>query len=314
MAVWIALVCGILLFLFLYLFVITKVAPANQVRERVQRLQRVRTIDEQARVESENLDKPFSERIVLPFFREVEEQLIRLAPGRIYKMLAVRIMRAGKQNIWSVSAFVSFWMLSSVGFMVVVAFFAFYVKHMVFVRGFALVILALIIGGALPIVFLDGLIAKRRLLMLKQLPDVLDMLCVSVQAGLSFDGAMTKLTDKMHGPLIDECRKMLRDVRMGMTRRLALTNMAERCNIQDIHLFTAAVIQSDRLGVSMSKTLQIQAENMRERRRQNIKEAALKAPIKMLFPLILFILPALFIVVLLPSLLNLAVYFGGFGR
>lgn len=314
MAVWIALVCGILLFLFLYLFVITKVAPANQVRERVQRLQQVRSIDEQARVESENLDKPFSERIVLPFFREVEEQLIRLAPGRIYKMLAVRIMRAGKQNIWSVSAFVSFWMLSSVGFMVVVAFFAFYVKYMVFVRGFALVILALIIGGALPIVFLDGLIAKRRLLMLKQLPDVLDMLCVSVQAGLSFDGAMTKLTDKMHGPLIDECRKMLRDVRMGMTRRLALTNMAERCNIQDIHLFTAAVIQSDRLGVSMSKTLQIQAENMRERRRQNIKEAALKAPIKMLFPLILFILPALFIVVLLPSLLNLAVYFGGFGR
>ncbi len=314
MAVWIALVCGILLFLFLYLFVITKVAPATQVRERVQRLQRARPIDEQARVESENLDKPFSERIVLPFFREVEEQLIRLAPGRIYKMLAVRIMRAGKQNIWSVSAFVSFWMLSSVGFMVVVAFFAFYVKHMVFVRGFALVILALIIGGALPIVFLDGLIAKRRLLMLKQLPDVLDMLCVSVQAGLSFDGAMTKLTDKMHGPLIDECRKMLRDVRMGMTRKLALTNMAERCNIQDIHLFTAAVIQSDRLGVSMSKTLQIQAENMRERRRQNIKEAALKAPIKMLFPLILFILPALFIVVLLPSLLNLAVYFGGFGR
>lgn len=314
MAVWIALVCGILLFLFLYLFVITKVAPANQVRERVQRLQRVRPIDEQARVESENLDKPFSERIVLPFFREVEEQLIRLAPGRIYKMLAIRIMRAGKQNIWSVSAFVSFWMLSSVGFMVVVAFFAFYVKHMVFVRGFALVVLALIIGGALPIVFLDGLIAKRRLLMLKQLPDVLDMLCVSVQAGLSFDGAMTKLADKMHGPLIDECRKMLRDVRMGMTRKLALSNMAERCNIQDIHLFTAAVIQSDRLGVSMSKTLQIQAENMRERRRQNIKEAALKAPIKMLFPLILFILPALFIVVLLPSLLNLAVYFGGFGR
>ncbi|MGL5271815.1 MAG: type II secretion system F family protein [Selenomonadaceae bacterium] len=314
MAVWIALVCGILLFLFLYLFVITKVAPANQVRERVKRLQRVRPIDEQARVESENLDKPFSERIVLPFFREVEEQLIRLAPGRIYKMLAIRIMRAGKQNIWSVSAFVSFWMLSSVGFMVVVAFFAFYVKHMVFVRGFALVVLALIIGGALPIVFLDGLIAKRRLLMLKQLPDVLDMLCVSVQAGLSFDGAMTKLADKMHGPLIDECRKMLRDVRMGMTRKLALSNMAERCNIQDIHLFTAAVIQSDRLGVSMSKTLQIQAENMRERRRQNIKEAALKAPIKMLFPLILFILPALFIVVLLPSLLNLAVYFGGFGR
>jgi tight adherence protein C len=167
------------------------------------------------------------------------------------------------------------------------------------------VLCALILGAALPVVFLDSLIAKRRKLILRQLPEVLDLLCVSVQAGLSFDGAMAKVADKMKGPLIDECTKMLRDIRMGMTRRQALTNMAERCRIQEVHLFTAAVVQSDRLGVSMAKTLVVQSENMRERRRQTVKEQALKAPVKMLFPLAVFIFPALFVVVLLPTVFSI---------
>lgn len=293
------------LFLFFYLFVITKIAPKTQVKERVQRLRRPATLDEQVRFESENLNKPFTERIILPFFHQIEEWMIRIAPGRIYEMLADRIMRAGKQYVWSVNAFVCFWMISSVAFMVVMVFFAFYVKHMAFIQGFALVLCALILGAALPVVFLDSLIAKRRKLILRQLPEVLDLLCVSVQAGLSFDGAMAKVADKMKGPLIDECTKMLRDIRMGMTRRQALTNMAERCRIQEVHLFTAAVVQSDRLGVSMAKTLVVQSENMRERRRQTVKEQALKAPVKMLFPLAVFIFPALFVVVLLPTVFSI---------
>ena len=311
MAVWISLASGFVVFMFFYLFVITKAAPAVKAKERVLRLQKVRSLDEQARIESENLDKPFMERIILPFFQQIERKLIRLAPGRIYQMLAQRIMRAGKQNIWSVTAFVCFWMLSAVACIVLMVFYAFYVKHMIFIQGFALVLLAMVIGATLPMAFLDSLIVNRRRLILRQLPEVLDMLCVSVQAGLSFDGSMTKLADKMQGPLIDECRKMMRDIRMGMTRRLALTNMAERCNIQEIHLFTAAVIQSDRLGVSMSKTLTVQAENVRERRRQTVKEAALKAPIKIMFPLVFFILPALFIVILIPAVLSLIRTLGG---
>jgi tight adherence protein C len=314
MALWIALASGFLLFLFFYFFVITKIAPKTQVKERVQRLRRPSSLDEQVRFESENLDKPFTERIVLPFFHSIEEKIIRLAPGRISEVLAERIMRAGKQHIWSVNAFVCFGMLSSVSFMVVAVFFTFYVKHMVFIQGFSLSIAALVIGGALPVLFLDSLIAKRRKMILRQLPEVLDLLCVSVQAGLSFDGSMTKVADKMKGPLIDECSKMLRDVRMGMTRRVALTNMAERCNIQEMHLFIAAVVQSDRLGVSMSKTLLVQSENMRERRRQTIKEEALKAPIKMLFPLVMFIFPALFVVVLVPILLGLVKNLGTIGK
>ena len=113
----------------------------------------------------------------------------------------------------------------------------------------------------------------------------------------------------MKGAFVEECDRMLRDVRMGMTRKAALQNMAKRCNLQEIQLFTTAIIQSERLGTSMGKTLTVQADNMRERRMQRAKAAALKAPIKIIFPLVLFIFPALFVVVLLPTLLNLLATF-----
>lgn len=314
MALWIALAGGFFSFLLFYLLVITKIAPKTQVKERVQQLRRPFSLDEQVRFESDRLNKPFIDRLILPFFQQLEERLVRLAPARIYEVLEERIMRAGRQHIWSVNAFVCLWMISSVAFMVVMVFFAFHVRHMAFLQGFVLVLCGLFIGAALPVAFLDSMIAKRRKTILRQLPDVLDLLCISVQAGLSFDGAMAKVTEKMKGPLTEECGKMLRDVRMGMTRRLALTNLAERCKIQEVYLFTAAVIQSDRLGVSMAKTLAIQSENMRERRRQAVKEQALKAPVKMLLPLAVFIFPALFIVVLLPTIFSILNNLKVFGK
>jgi tight adherence protein C len=305
MALGFAFAAGLFLFLFFYLVVITKIAPKTQVKERVQRLRAPFSLDEQQdRFESENRNRPFTERIILPIFHQLEKWLIRLTPARIYEVLAERILRAGKQHIWSVNVFICFWMLSSISFMAIVVF-VFYVKHMAFVQVFALLFCALIFGTALPVVFLDSLITQRRKAILRQLPEVLDLLCVSVQAGLSFDGAMTRVADKMKGPLIEECRKMLHDVRMGMTKRLALANMAERCRIQEVHLFTVAVIQADRLGVSMAKTMVMQSENMRERRRQAVKEQALKAPVKMLLPLAVFIFPALFVVILLPTVFSI---------
>ncbi|MDU4961761.1 MAG: type II secretion system F family protein [Sporomusaceae bacterium] len=314
MAVWIALAGGFISFLLLYVLVITRIAPKTQVKERVQKLRRAASPAEQARFESENLDASFSERIILPFFRRIEQYLIRLAPGRVYELMAERLVRAGKQHVWSVNAFVCFWLLCAASAMVVMTFFAFYVHRFMFIQGFALVLCALLLGAALPLIWLDSLIASRQKAIRRQLPEVLDLLCVSVQAGLSFDGAMARVTERMRGPLIDECGKMLRDVRMGMSRRLALANMADRCRLQEVYLFTAAVIQSDRLGVSIAKTLVVQADNMRERRRQFIKEQALKAPVKMLFPLALFIFPALFVVVLLPTIFSILNNMKAIGR
>jgi len=140
---------------------------------------------------------------------------------------------------------------------------------------------------------------------MRQLPEVLDLLCVSVQAGLSFDAALRKITVRMKGPLIDEFKHFQDDVRMGMIRRNAMKNLAARCDLQDVSLFMTALIQAEKLGSSMGKTLKNQADNIRERRRQYIKAKAMRAPIKILFPLILFIFPAIFVVTLFPALLSL---------
>lgn len=137
------------------------------------------------------------------------------------------------------------------------------------------------------------------------MPEILDLLCVSVQAGLSFDAALRRIVDKMSGPLVDECGRMLEDVRMGLPRRQSLRMLADRCEVQDVTLFCTAIIQAERLGTGIGKTLSNQSANMRERRRQAVKAEAMKAPVKMLLPLVLFIFPALFVIVLLPSLLSL---------
>ena len=126
-----------------------------------------------------------------------------------------------------------------------------------------------------------------------------------MQAGLSFDGAMRKIVDRMTGPVIDEFKRMQQEVRMGSPRARALQAISKRCDVEDMYLFITSVVQAERLGTSMGKTLVNQADNMRERRRQRAKAAALKAPIKMLFPLVLFIFPAMFVVILVPPIMGI---------
>lgn len=161
------------------------------------------------------------------------------------------------------------------------------------------------VGALLPFSMLNSKIQKRKKAIEKQLPEVLDLLSVSVQAGLSFDGALRKITDRSVGHLIDEFKRMQQDVRMGAPKARALQAMAKRCDVDDLYLFITAVIQAERLGTSMGKTLVNQADNMRERRRQKAKAEALKAPIKMVFPLVIFIFPAIFVVTLLPAVLSI---------
>lgn len=163
----------------------------------------------------------------------------------------------------------------------------------------------LLFGAMLPFGVLNHIIRDRQTKIIRQLPDVLDLLSISVQAGLSLDGAMRKVVERMEGPLIDEFRRMLRDIRMGMTRRRSMQLMAKRCDVQDVYLFVMSVVQSERLGASMSDTLVIQADNMRDLRRQRARTQAMKAPVKMIFPLVFCIFPAIFVVVLLPSLISL---------
>jgi tight adherence protein C len=152
---------------------------------------------------------------------------------------------------------------------------------------------------------------KRREAVGVALPDALDLLAVSVEAGLGFDGAVTKITEHMDGPLTDEFSLTLGEIRMGEARQDALKKMAGRVSSPELASFVRAIIQADQLGISLGRILRVQAADSRNKRQMAAEEKAMKAPVKMLFPTVACIFPAMFIVILGPALLNLLKLFGG---
>jgi tight adherence protein C len=138
-----------------------------------------------------------------------------------------------------------------------------------------------------------------------ELPDCLDLLAVSVEAGMGFDGAIQKLTEHMEGPLVDEFHMALGEMRVGESRADALRHLVERVDVNEMAAFVRAIIQADQLGISLGRILRVQAADARHRRQAAAEERAMKAPIKMLFPTALFIFPAMFVVILGPAMLSL---------
>jgi tight adherence protein C len=168
-----------------------------------------------------------------------------------------------------------------------------------------------IIGFFAPEFWLSRRIKGRQKAIVLGIPDVLDLLTISVKAGLGFDAALAKVTEKVKGPISDEFRRALAEIRVGNTRREALRNVVNRTDVPALTNFVGAIIQAEQLGVSISKVLIVQSEQLRIDRRQRAEEAAAKAPIKMLFPLVGCIFPSMFIVILAPALLMIMVNMSG---
>ena len=160
------------------------------------------------------------------------------------------------------------------------------------------------LGYMLPEFWLGGKAKKRSFSMVLQLPDALDLLTISVEAGLGFDAALAKVVEKMEGPLVNEFRQALAEIRMGRTRRDALRDVVARADAQPISNFIGAIIQAEQLGVPIAKVLQIQSQQLRIERRQRAEELAAKAPVKMLFPMVGCIFPTIFIVILGPAIIT----------
>jgi tight adherence protein C len=169
--------------------------------------------------------------------------------------------------------------------------------------GIGLGVVGLLMGYILPEFWLGGRVRARQRAILLQIPDALDLLTISVRAGLGFDAALGKVVEKMKGPLVDEFRRALAEVRVGKVRRDALRDIVARTEVVPLTNFIGAIIQAEQLGVSISKVLQVQSEQLRIERRQRAEEMAAKAPIKMLFPLVGCIFPSLFIVILGPAII-----------
>lgn len=290
------------LFLILLGLIRSKVQPKSTMRQRIESLE---TLDTQPEPFGQpQAAQPEAKKPAGGIKQMLGALATSLTPLRLRPIIQKRIMLAGKSREWGVAEFFGSCLLGAVVmwlFALVMIRTATYAP----VQKAMMVFLLGLLGGLMPVVFLNTTIQRRQKQIEHQLPEVLDLLCVSVQAGLSFDAALSKITARMKGPFIDECRRMQDDIRMGVVRRTAMRSMADRCGLEDVSLFMTSIIQAERLGTSMGKTLKNQADNIRERRRQYVKAQAMKAPVKIVFPLVLFIFPAIFVVTLVPSLLYL---------
>lgn len=148
-------------------------------------------------------------------------------------------------------------------------------------------------------------ISRRKKEITNNLPDALDLITVSVEAGLSFDGAVDRVVRQMPNALSQELATSLKEMRMGKSRREALRALSIRCEVDDLTTLTGALVQADELGVPIGKVLRIQSAQMRERRRQRAREKAMKAPVKLLFPLIFFIFPTIFVILIGPAIIQM---------
>jgi tight adherence protein C len=248
---------------------------------------------------NEEISKSARERLLVPFLERMSELAVRVSPSGKRAELQRKLRNAGTSvTPQTLLAFKGIGSTAGIA----VAFLG------MATSAFPLIAIGLVlfVAGFLgPDFWLNGRIRHRRDEMERMLPDTLDLLTVSVEAGLGFDAAVAKVCEKMHGPLIDEFETVAREIRVGETRRQALRNLGDRVESDDLRSFARSIIQADELGTSLGRTLKVQADDMRVHRQLSAEEKAMKAPVKMLFPTVLFIFPALFIVILGPAFLNI---------
>ena len=262
-------------------------------------------------LEDIELSAPFSERVLLPMVKRLGEFATRFTPESSLKAIEKQLNMAGNPKGLEPVTFYALRIVASVvlgGFILGVTFIA-PADSAFSIRGGTALALGMALGGGalgffLPTMLISSKISRRQDAVLKAMPDALDLLTVCVEAGLGFDQAMQKVSEKWDNELSQAFARVIQEVRLGKLRREALRDMADRMGIPEMTSFVAALIQADQLGVSMAKVLRIQSEQMRMRRRQRAEKKAHEAPIKMLIPMAFLIFPSIYIVLLGPAVIQ----------
>jgi len=270
-------------------------------------------------LEQLELDRPFTERVIRPLIGIWARKIARFTPQQNVERLRVALMEAGNPGNIGVIEFMgmrgAFAILLG-GTALFVTIFTGSTLRPIHILGLTIPGILLFpgplafFGYTLPGIWLDQMIRRRKKNIQRVLPDAIDLLTISVEAGLGFDPALMRVAEKWDNELTREFRRLLQEMRIGKSRRDALREVAVRCGVDDLKVFISSIVQADQLGVSITTVLRIQSEQMRVRRRQRAEELAHKAPIKMLFPMVFLIFPAMYVIILGPSIPTVWATFG----
>jgi tight adherence protein C len=254
-------------------------------------------------LEEIELQQPFLDRTLKPLAGRLSGTVSRFTSASFAATTEKRLAMAGNPGELRVADWLGIKAVSSIIFAILFFLLFTFVLGTGPVIGVVIGAVGIAFGYIAPEFWLGRRVNARKHAILLQIPDALDLLTISVRAGLGFDAALGKVVEKLAGPLTDEFRRALAEVRMGKARRDALRDIVARTEVAPLTNFIGAIIQAEQLGVSISKVLQVQSEQLRIERRQRAEEMANKAPIKMLFPLVGCIFPSLFVVILGPAII-----------
>jgi tight adherence protein C len=271
----------------------------NERRGVARSMAAIQAIDKAPAALKQELERPFSERVIAPLGERLVGIGRKITRADTADRLRHKLDVAGNPPGWDVNRLIGLKVLA-MGILAALALLYTFGQGQPFTR------VALITAGAgaagylLPNLLLHNAGQKREKLMQNALPDALDLLTISVEAGLGFDAAVARVAKNTTGPLAQEFSRLLQEMQIGVGRMEAMRAMADRSTLKDLKSFCLAMVQADQLGIPIARVLRIQSLEMRVKRRQRAEEKAQKLPVKILFPLIFFILPCLFIVVLGP--------------
>ena len=251
-------------------------------------------------LEEIELSLPFADRMIRPRLQDMAEFISRFTPTQTLTRTRQKLQLAGIANRIGTAEFLAIryilMALFGVGSLLMIG-----TGDMALIQKIILIPALTVFGHMMPVLWLGSRISGRKKEIIKALPDALDLLTICVEAGLGFNAAMVKVTEKWDNELSLAFNRVLQEIQLGKLRREALRDMADTMDISDMSTFVAAIIQAEQLGVSIGKVLRIQSDQMRIRRRQRAEEEARTAPIKIMIPAVFFIFPALFIVILGPA-------------
>jgi tight adherence protein C len=303
----ILIVAGVVLVLFIIVGVISVNLRQNAEEEDPlqARLAEYLQSGEVVSLEEIELSQPFSERVIVPIIKKIGEISARFTPQKAIQDTARKLELAG--NPWPIDAAtflaLRFILALILGGLVTATVF---LSPSPDLGGNALYIFGATFGGFfLPHLMLTSKITNRQKEIRKAMPDALDLLTICVEAGLGFEAAMAKVSEKWDNQLSLAFARTIREIQLGKARRDAMRDMADRLGVSEMTSFVAAIIQSEQLGVSMAKILRIQSEQMRIKRRQRAEEEAHKAPVKMVIPMAFLMFPTILIIILTPAAIQI---------